>query len=98
MAKARKRGIYRQRRAIKPTGHLLVDQILMRARTKNTSLRELDLTVGRGNYFGTGRHRAKHKDPINLAMAVAALGGNLRALFPGPIEWSAIGPAPKTRR
>jgi len=75
---ANSRGIYRAPKPYKPTGNTVLDQILQRARSRNWSLRELDLeTRGRGYFsgrkwrFGRFNHRAHVK-------AVSCLGGALK--------------------
>jgi hypothetical protein len=80
---ARARGHRRPKLPIALSGVTVIDQILERARQQKVTLAHLDKVGGVKGYFTrkTWRHRI---DYVVHDRAVTALGGRLRARFPGP--------------
>jgi hypothetical protein len=78
--RARLRGIYRTKRAYKPTGIHLVDQVLQRAAVMKWTLADLDEGGGCKSYFYNRMWRS-HLDARALTRAVEALGGNIEAVW-----------------
>jgi hypothetical protein len=78
-ARAHKDGYRRPKRPLRPTGCLLLDQILERARRKDWTLGDLDRQVrGRGYFQKRGWRHGGFNDSLH-GSAVHALGGHLRA-------------------
>ena len=76
--RARADGYRRPRAAYKETGHCALDQILLRARERNISLRELDAETQSKSYFSRRKWRGRPLNLAYVARAAAFLGGRLR--------------------
>lgn len=76
--RARRDGYRRPRGALKATGHMVLDQLLLRAVSRNVSLRELDLETQSKSYFSRRKWKGKRLNLAYLTRAAAYLGGRLR--------------------
>lgn len=76
--RARVDGYRRPRAAYKETGHVALDQILLRAMERNISLRELDAETQSKSYFSRRKWRGRQLNLAYVARAAAFLGGRLR--------------------
>lgn len=83
---ANARGICRAPKALQPTGSLVLDQILARARSRNVSLEELGAATRKRNYFKKRGWRHGQYDFAAHARAVAFLGGAIRVRWRGNTE------------
>jgi hypothetical protein len=77
---ARARGHRRPQRLNEPTGILIIDQILERAKICKLSLKDLDSIARLKGYFSQRKWRHKQNHVVHERL-VAALGGTLRARF-----------------
>ncbi len=76
---ANARGIYRAPSPYKPTGDLVLDQILQRARARNWTMTELDDAVRGTGYFARRRWRNGRFNQFLHGKALEQLGGRFRA-------------------